>query len=126
MTQQTRQRLSYLVLFLLLIWVAIQVKTQILPLLSHPFVSHQQSSASLWINYGPLFVLGLALLALLSPGKQTTTVHGSAHFATNGELKTYGTLATTLRREQKTVNNALTVGTPPPRKCILASIRKSS
>src|SRR5450755_566322 len=124
MNKQTRQRLSYLVFFLLLIWAAIQVKTQFLPMLFHPFVSQQQSTASLLITYGPLFVLGLTLLALLSPGKQTTTVHGSAHFATTEELKTYGTLATTRRREQKTVNNALTVGTPPVSKMHLGVYQK--
>ncbi|SRR6266487_523844 len=124
MTQQTRKRLSYLVFFLLLIWAAIEIKTQVLPIFSHPLASHQQSTMSLVINYAPLFALCLTLLALLSPRKQTTDAHGSAHLATNEELKTYGTLVTTPRKEQKAISQALTVGTAPPSKMHLGRYHK--
>ncbi len=124
MTQQIRKRITFLVFLLLVIWAAIEIKLQILPILSHPLVAHQQSTLSFVLNYAPLFVLGLLLLVLNSPGKQTSDAHGTSHFATDEELKTYGTIATTPRKEQKAISKALTVGTPPPSKMHLGRYHK--
>ena len=124
MNQQMRRRLAWLVLFLITVWGGIFVKTQLLPMFSHPFTLHQDTSTPLMIYGVGLLALGLAFMALMYPSKKTTTAHGSAHFATNEELKTYGTLATTPRKEQKTISKALTMGTPPPSKMHLGRYQK--
>jgi type IV secretion system protein VirD4 len=121
MKLRTRKSLSYLVCLLMMLWSAIQIKTQFLPMLTSPLGIQPLSNTALWITFAPLGVLVIVFFILASPGKQTTTAHGSAHFATNEELKAYGTLATTPRKEQKTVSHALTVGTPPPSKMHLGS-----
>src|SRR6266496_3835686 len=98
MKQQTRRRLAWLVLFLIIVWGGIYVKTQLLPMLLHPLTLRQDSSTPLTIYTVGLLALGLTFMALMYPRKKTTTAHGSAHFATDEELRTYGTLVTTPRK----------------------------
>src|SRR6266487_1944764 len=124
MKQQTRRRFAWLVLFLIIVWGGIYVKTQLLPMLSHPLTLRQDTSTILMIYGVGLLVLGLTFMALMSPGKKTTTAHGSAHFATEEELKTYGTLVTTPRKEQQTVSKALAIGRPSASKMHLGLYHK--
>jgi len=63
-----------------------------------------------------LIGLGLTFMALMHRGNSSTVVHGSAHFATSEELKTYGTLVLNPRREQKTVSKTLMTGQLPTSK----------
>ncbi len=112
MNYQTRRRFAWLVLFLIILSSIVYVKIWFLPMLVHPFaVEHSMPIINIFL--GVVFGLSLILIALVYPGKKTTIAHGSAHFATSEELKTYGTLAINPRKEQKIVTKALTVGQLP-------------
>jgi len=115
MNYHTRKRFAWLVLLLLILSIIVYVKIWFLPMLVHPFaVEHTMPIINIF--YAVLIGLGLLLMALMYKGKTTTIAHGSAHFATSEELKTYGTLAINPRKEQKNVTKALTIGQLPPSK----------
>ncbi len=112
MNHRINNRLIWLVLFLI---VAIGV-TQFFPLLFSPFTNDGINTFVLEIDGGILLVALLASIVLLSPGRVITTAHGSAHFATSAELRTYENLVTSQREEQQAVHNALISGKTAPSK----------
>ncbi len=123
MNYQIRRRFAWLILLLIILSSIVYVKTEFLPLLVHPFaLEHSMPTTNIFL--GVVFGLFLILIALLYRGKTTTIAHGSAHFATNEELKTYGTLAINPTKEQKKVTKALTVGQLPPSKMHLGLYQK--
>lgn len=112
MNQKVDKRLLWLVLF-----VAIAVAlTQFLPMLFSPFTSDGINVIALEIDGGILLIVLLASMMFLSTGRTVTTAHGSAHFATNNELRTYGNLVTMPKKEREAVNDALVSGNTPPSK----------
>ncbi len=115
MNYQTRRRYAWLILLCIVLWLFVCIKMFLLPMLSNP-LAVPPNTKDMTLYYGVLFVLGLVFMALMHRGKTTTIAHGSAHFATLEELKTYGTLATNPRREQQTVSKALTTGKVPTSK----------
>ncbi len=124
MSYQTRRRFAWLVLLLIVLLLVVYLKSFLLPIFTHPLVALKNEQQHLMLFFGVLFGLGLILMALMYQGKTTTVAHGSAHFATNEELKTYGTLAVNPRREHKNVTKALTVGKLPPSKMHLGFYQK--
>ncbi len=116
MNYHIRRRVAWLVLLLIVLLLVVYVKFFLLPIFTHPLVALKNEQQHGMLFFGVLFGLGLILMALLYQGKTTTVAHGSAHFATHEELKTYGTLAINPRKEQKNVTKALTIGNLPPSK----------
>ncbi len=112
MNQKIPKHLLWLILFLVIAIIAIQF----LPVLFSPFTSNGLDITALEIDGSILLVILLASMMFLSVGRTVTTAHGSAHFATKGELRTYGTLVTTQSKEQEAVQNALANGDTPSSK----------
>src|SRR5579884_964105 len=122
MNERTRRRLVWFLLLILLGMLAFSIKWLLVPMLnlSHPAANMFQIDL-----YGVslLIVMG-SMVVLLKPSQRTTTAHGSAHFATDEELKTYGTLIANPRKEQQAVSKALTTGSIPPSKMQIGLYRK--
>ncbi len=114
MNYRMRRRIAGLVLLLLVLVVIVYMKFFVLPIFTHPLIAIKNEQQYSLLVGGVLFGMGLLCAALLYPGKTTTVAHGSAHFATREELKTYGTLAIHPRKEQQQVTKALTIGELPP------------
>ena len=124
MSYQTRRRFAWLVLLLLLLWLVVDVKLFLSPFLTDPLAAITNAQQHLMLFFAVFFGLGFIFMALMYQGKTTSVAHGSAHFATNEELKTYGTLAVNPHKEQKNISKALTVGKLPPSKMHLGFYQK--
>ena len=124
MSYHIRRRIAGIILLLLVLLLILSLKFVVLPIVTHPLVVFKNEQQYVMIFGGVLLGLGLLLTTLLAPGKTTTDVHGSAHFATDEELKTYGTLAVNPRKEKSTLSTTLTRGTVPPSHMHLGLYRK--
>jgi type IV secretion system protein VirD4 len=122
MNERTRRRLAWFFLLLLVAMLAFSIKWFLFPMFtpSSPSPNSQQTTI---FGVALLTVMG-AMVLLLKPRNRTTTAHGSAHFATDEELKTYGPLVVHPRKEQQAVSRTLTTGSLPPSKMQLGLYRK--
>jgi hypothetical protein len=124
MSQKLRKRLALIVFLLLIVWILVWVKTLVLPIFTNPLGG--TSDTHLMTVYGVgLLIMLFVLMMLIPSGKKTTIAHGSAHFATREELKTYGSLVANPRKERQAMSTALTAGgTLPPSKMHLGIYEK--
>ncbi len=118
MNLMTNRRLVWLIIFLIVVIAIIQFFPAFFPLSTFfsPFTDDGLNIVGLEIDGGIVLVLLFAVMLLTSSGKTITTAHGSAHFATRQELKTYDTLVTTQKKEQQAIHDALASGNTPPSK----------